>query len=52
MIKISPRFDMQKDTTFTQQEEKEWKLSVSFKPEDLGLMDRIKAWFKHLFGIK
>ena len=52
MIKISPRFDIQKDTTFTQQEEKEWKLSVSFKPEDLGLMDRIKAWFKHLFGIK
>lgn len=52
MVKVSPYFDVQKDTTFSQQEEKEWKLSVNFKPEDLGLLDRFKSWFKHLFGIK
>jgi hypothetical protein len=52
MTKVSPHFSWEKDTTFSQQEEKEWKLVVSFKSEDLGLIDRIKAWFKHLFGIK
>lgn len=52
MVKVSPHFNQESDTTFSQQEEIEWKLFVSFEPEDLGLINRIKMWFKRLFGIK
>lgn len=52
MVKVSPYFNQESDTTFSQQEEIEWKLFVSFEPEDLGLIIRIKMWFKRLFGIK
>ena len=50
--KVSPYFNQESDTTFSQQEEIEWKLFVSFEPEDLGLINRIKMWFKRFFGIK
>lgn len=52
MVNVGTCFNQESDTTFSQQEEIEWKLFVSFEPEDLGLINRIKMWFKRLFGIK
>ena len=52
MVNVSTCFNQESDTTFSQQEEIEWKLFVSFEPEDLGLINRIKMWFKRIFGIK
>ena len=52
MVNVGTCFNQESDTTFSQQEEIEWKLFVSFEPEDLGLINRIKMWFKRIFGIK